>query len=69
MLTKADEGCRGSKPNADHCWRRGEGARVQEPLILADVICEQPLSLLGLLGLMGLVGLLDKKEIHETHET
>ena len=25
MLTKADEGGRGGKPNADHCWRRGEG--------------------------------------------
>ena len=31
---------RGGKPNADHCWRRG----VQEPLILADVTCEQPLN-------------------------
>ena len=33
----------GSKPKADHCWRGGEG--VQEPLILADVIYEQPLIL------------------------
>ena len=40
MLTKADEGGKGGKPNADHCWRRG----VQEPLILADVTCEQPLN-------------------------
>ena len=44
MLTIADEGGRGGKPNADHCWRRGEGG-VQEPLILADVIYEQPLIL------------------------
>ena len=43
MLTKADGGGRGGKPNADHCWRRGEGG-VQESLILADVICEQPLN-------------------------
>ena len=39
-LTIADEGGRGGKPNADHCWRGGGG--FQEPLILADVICEQP---------------------------
>ena len=25
MLTIADEGGRGGKPNADHCWRGGEG--------------------------------------------
>ena len=25
MLTKADEGGRGGKLNADHCWQRGEG--------------------------------------------
>ena len=25
MLTIADEGGRGGKPNDDHCWRRGEG--------------------------------------------
>ena len=25
ILTIADEGGRGGKPNADHCWRRGEG--------------------------------------------
>ena len=25
MLTKADEGGRGGKPKADHCWRGGEG--------------------------------------------
>ena len=40
----ADESWRrgeGGKPNDDHCWWRG----VQEPLILADVICEQPLIL------------------------
>ena len=57
MLTKADEGGRGGKLNADHCWRRGEGGSAkcwplltegggggQEPLFLADVICERPLN-------------------------
>ena len=39
MLTKADEGGRGGKlAIAD-----GGGRGGQEPLILADVICEQPL--------------------------
>ena len=33
---------KGRRPNVDHCWRWGE--EVQEPLILADVICEQPLK-------------------------
>ena len=27
MLTIADEGGRGGKPNADHCWRGGVGVR------------------------------------------
>ena len=43
MLTNADEGGRGVKPKADHCSRGGEGG-VQEPLILADVICEPPFT-------------------------
>ena len=32
MLTKADEGGRGGKLNADHCWRRG----VSQMLTIAD---------------------------------
>ena len=55
-MTKADEGGRGGHPNADNCWRGGEGGSakrwpllteggggVYELLFLADVICEQPL--------------------------
>ena len=56
-MTKADEGGRGGHPNADNCWRGGEGGSakrwpllteggggVYELLFLADVICEQPLT-------------------------
>ena len=52
-MTKADEGGRGGHPNADNCWRGGEGGAakrwpllteggggVYELLFLADVICE-----------------------------
>ena len=59
-MTKADEGGRGGHPNADNCWRGGEGGSakrwpllteggggVYELLFLADVICEQPLNVDG----------------------
>ena len=44
MLTKADEGGRGgNRVTVTQMLTEGGRGGVQEPLILADVICEQPL--------------------------
>ena len=44
MLTKVDKGGRGVSQMLTIVY--GGGGRVQEPLILADVKCEQPLILI-----------------------